>query len=135
MTDLPDLISTRWIIAAVVVFQIKHLLADFILQTSWMAYGKEKPEGWLAPLTAHACVHAALTAIIFVVLAPAYAWLGLVDFVIHFVIDRAKGLLTRLFDADSMDTAFWWLIGVDQTLHHLTHLAFSLVLALARTPR
>lgn len=135
MTDLPNLISTPWIIAAVAVFQIKHLFADFILQNTWMAHGKEKPEGWLAPLSAHAGVHAALTTLIFVVLAPAYAWLGLVDFAIHFTIDRTKALLTRMFDANAAHTAFWWLIGIDQTLHHLTHLAYSVVLALAHTPR
>ncbi len=134
MTDLPNLISTPWIIAAVAIFQVKHLLADFILQTAWMAHGKEKPRGWLGPLAAHAGVHAVATAVIFALTAPAFAWLGIVDFVIHFAIDRGKGALTRMLDADSTQTAFWWLIGVDQTLHHLTHLGFAVVIAAAHTP-
>lgn len=133
MTDLPETISTRWIIAAVVIFQFKHLAADFILQTPWMAQGKEKPTGWFAPLTAHAGVHGVFTAAILWLTAPAFTWLGLVDFVVHFAIDRAKGLLSREFDADTTKTSFWWLIGIDQTLHHLTHLVFAVVIALAHT--
>jgi hypothetical protein len=133
LTDLPSTISTACIIAAVVVFQFKHLLADFILQTTWMAQGKEKPRGWLLPLATHAGVHGFLTAAIFAVAAPSYLWLGLADFVVHFAIDRAKGMLSREFDADTTKTAFWWLIGIDQTLHHLTHLIFAVVIAVAHS--
>ena len=135
MTDLPNVVSTPWILIAVAVFQVKHLLADFILQTTWMAHGKEKATGWVAPLTVHAGVHGVSAAIIFYVLAPGFIWLGLVDFVVHFAIDRGKANLTRMCDADSTQSAFWWLIGLDQALHHLTHLGFALVIAIAHTAR
>jgi hypothetical protein len=129
------MLSTPWIVGAVVVFQFKHLLADFLLQTSWMAQGKEKPRGWVSPLVAHAGVHGILTAAIFAVAAPVFAWLGLIDFIVHFAIDRAKGLLSREFDADTTKTSFWWLIGIDQALHHLTHLVFAVVIAVSHAPR
>jgi hypothetical protein len=132
---VPNLISTQWIISAVVIFQFKHLLADFILQTPWMAQGKEKPKGWLAPLAAHAGVHGVLTMAILWVTAPSIAFLGFVDFAVHFAIDRAKGLLSREFDADTTKTSFWWLIGIDQTLHHLTHLFFAVLIAVEHTVR
>jgi hypothetical protein len=133
LTGLPNCLFTPWIISAVVIFQFKHLLADFILQTPWMAQGKEKPQGWLAPLTAHAGVHGVLTGAILGITAPGYAVLGIVDFAVHFSIDRAKGLLSREFDADTTNTSFWWLIGIDQTLHHLTHLVFAVLIAVEHT--
>ncbi len=128
------MISTPWTVAALVIFIFKHLVADFFLQTSWMANGKEQPRGWFRPLAAHVAVHAAATALIFAALAPAYIGIALVDFVVHFAIDRAKGLLNRAFDTDPTKTGFWWLIGIDQTLHHLTHLGFAILIAIVHTP-
>ena len=130
---VPDVISTSWAVAAIIIFLIKHLVADYFLQTSWMALGKEQPSGWFAPLLAHVCVHAAATAAIFAILAPAYVWMAGVDFVVHFAIDRAKGLLNRVFDNDTTKTGYWWLFGIDQTLHHLTHLGFAILIAALRT--
>jgi hypothetical protein len=130
---VPNVISTTWVIAALVIFLAKHLAADFILQTAWMANGKEQPTGWLFPLLAHVLVHTVATAIIFALLAPAYIWMAAVDFVVHFAIDRAKGLLNRFFDNDPTKTGFWWLLGIDQTLHHLTHLGFAILIAVVKT--
>ncbi len=98
-----------------------------------MANGKEQPTGWFFPLLAHVLVHTAATAIIFAILAPAYIWIAAVDFVLHFAIDRAKGLLNRFFDNDPTKTGFWWLLGIDQTLHHLTHLGFAILIAVVKT--
>jgi hypothetical protein len=131
---VPNVISPTWTIAALIIFIFKHLVADFFLQTSWMANGKEQPTGWLAPLLAHVAVHAAATAIIFAALAPAYIWVAGVDFAVHFAVDRVKGLLNHFFDNDASKTGFWWLLGIDQTLHHLTHLGFALLIAVVRTP-
>jgi hypothetical protein len=130
---VPNVISTPWAVAALVIFLFKHLIADFFLQTSWMANGKEQERGWFPPLLAHVSVHAAATGIIFAVLAPVYVWMAAVDLVVHFGIDRAKGLLNRAFDTDPTKTGFWWLIGIDQTLHHLTHLGFAILIAAVRT--
>ncbi len=99
-----------------------------------MANGKERPQGWFAPLTAHVAVHTAATAVIFATLAPAYLWLAGVDFIVHFSVDRAKGLLNQFFGVDPTKAGFWWLLGADQTLHHLTHLGFALLIAIVRTP-
>ena len=127
------MISTAWIVGAVIAFLFKHLIADFLLQTAWMANGKEQAQGWLAPLAAHVAIHAAATGLIFWLWAPAYVWMAGVDFVVHFAIDRAKGVAGRALGVDSTKTMFWWLIGVDQTLHHLTHLGFALLIAITRT--
>ena len=96
--------------------------------------GKEQAAGWFLPLAVHVLIHAAATALIFALLAPALIWLAAVDLVVHFAIDRGKGLLNRAFDAaPTKGAGFWWLIGIDQTLHHLTHLGFAVALAVTRS--
>ena len=36
---------------------VKHIVADFMLQNSWMAIGKDQKTGWAMPLLAHCLVH------------------------------------------------------------------------------
>lgn len=131
MIDIPEQISTPWIAAASVAFLIKHFLADFLLQTDWMAAGKDRPKGWLLPLAAHAGVHGVMTAALFLAVAPPLAWLGLADMLIHGAIDRLKSISTRRKALTPRQTAFWWLFGLDQSLHHLTHIGLAIVLAAA----
>lgn len=146
-----------------VVYQLKHLLADYPLQTQWML-GKLKERGWAAPLAAHAGVHAAFTLVIALVVS--HGWLGLslilaaFDFAIHFAMDRIKAspkMLGRFKalsgeqyamykaqvasisagngwsapNAEKMlrsNTYFWWALGLDQMVHHLTHYVIIVVL-------
>jgi hypothetical protein len=125
-------VSVIWLGALYVAFVIKQFLADFLLQTSWMACGKAQSRGWLAPLATHAGVHGMLTLLLMLALLPSLWWLGLVDFVVHTVIDRGKALATRGLGLTETDNAWWWLLGLDQALHQLTHFAFVLALLLAR---
>jgi hypothetical protein len=128
------------------VFQAKHFLADFPLQgwpwTPWML-GKFRDEGWELPLAGHAGVHAAFTFLIVLAWQPAM-WslcvlLPVVDFVVHLTMDRIKAdsqLLGRWKSLCRHDVAvgqpvteaqwrtnafFWWSLGLDQAIHHLTH--------------
>ncbi|ARN80819.1 DUF3307 domain-containing protein [Methylocystis bryophila] len=129
MLALPPLLSTRWLIIGLSAFLAKQLVGDFLLQNQWMAFGKERTKGWIAPLLAHAGIHAALTTITFALLAPSLAWLGVIDFFVHCAIDRAKGLIGRRFGLTPENSHFWWLLGFDQVLHHATHAAFVVILA------
>lgn len=108
---------------------VKHVVADFYLQNSWMAVGKDKKTGWALPLLAHTSVHLVLSTLLLLILAPQFWFLGPVDFAIHLAIDRAKGFTVATFDITQASRWFWWLIGTDQALHHLTSFALSLVLA------
>lgn len=134
-----------------VVYQIKHYLADFPLQTWWML-GKFKEKDWVLPLAAHAGVHAAFTFIISVYFlyfcgvkdqGLLAVQLTLVDFGIHFTMDRIKASPKMLghykslcqhdfLNKPNMDgerwagkvksnTKFWRSLGIDQMVHHLTH--------------
>lgn len=133
MPSMPEMISTPWIVWGMALFLLKHLIADFLLQTGWIAIGKQRSRGWLAPLALHAAIHGTLTGLIFSIFAPSLAWIGLVDFIVHSAIDRAKAVAQSRLGFDTSHTGFWWLLGTDQTLHHLTHLGFATVLAISQT--
>lgn len=126
----PELSSTVQVGALVfwmVALTIKHVIADFLLQNSWMATGKDARTGWALPLTVHCAIHGVLTTVLFLAFAPKLWFLGLVDFAVHIIIDRAKGLSVSRFNITMDSQWFWWLIGIDQALHHLTGFALSLV--------
>jgi len=125
-------------------FQTKHLIADFLLQTEWMQ-GKFGRFGWVLPLAAHCAVHAALTLAICLWVRPEFWWLALVDFAVHFVMDRTKAspnllgrfkvLSNREFPtatpAEKRSNRFyWWSVGFDQYVHQLTNLALAAYIAL-----
>lgn len=107
----------------------KHVVADFLLQNSWMAMGKDAREGWLLPLTVHCLVHGAVATLLFAVLAPQLWFLGVIDFAVHFCIDRTKGYLVSHFGITSEKQYFWWVIGIDQALHHVTDFAWAMIVA------
>lgn len=146
-----------------VVYQIKHFLSDYPLQTPYMLQ-KFKP-GWdfVKPLGAHAGVHALFTFAIVTAYnvhgsVPFAFGLAGLDFTVHFIVDRIKaspkmlgrfkamsasdfGSHLRIIEAAKdpkahpeiklaakgfqrnikNNTYFWWALGWDQMMHHLTH--------------
>lgn len=73
-------------------FQLKHFLSDYPLQTPWML-GKFKDVGWVKPLAAHCAVHAVFTFTISVILTGNVLLsmgVALLDSSLHFVMDRVK---------------------------------------------
>ncbi len=112
-----------------IAFRIKHFMCDFIFQTDWMALSKVKPgkEGYRA-LVSHTTIHAIGTFLIMMVFVPSLWWLALVDFVVHSIIDRLKGIISYKKDLKPKDTMFWWAFGIDQELHNFTHLIYIVVI-------
>jgi hypothetical protein len=111
--------------ALLLAIALKHFVADFLLQTNWIAHGKERSQGWLAPLTVHALCHGVLTLLIALAIAPRLWWLALVDFVIHWTIDRGKTLTALRGGWSIKESGFWWLMGFDQFLHQVTNIALA----------
>lgn len=75
-----------------IIYQIKHLLADGPLQVEFML-AKFKDKDWAMPLAAHAGVHAGFTLLIVgIVSQNPLLTLGCaaLDFSIHFTVDRIK---------------------------------------------
>lgn len=125
------------VLLLVLLFEIKHLGADYFLQNGYML-GKFKRHGWIQPLVAHCLVHAIGTFFIAFLVNPLMALhMSLLDFSCHFIMDRIKAdpdLLGR-FKPLTKETYygaseeqkrsnrwFWWSLGIDQFVHQLTHL-------------
>lgn len=120
------------------IYQIKHFVADFPLQNEYML-GKFKEKDWELPLACHAGVHSIFTLLISLMFIGVFGsiCLAIFDFVIHFAMDRYKaspkhlGKYTALSKKEFIAGAteeqkkdnvkFWWALGLDQMVHHLTH--------------
>lgn len=125
--------------ALLIIFQLKHFLADYPLQGKYMLRKFLPGWGFFLPLLAHTVVHGAMTAAIVAAFTgniELAAWLALLDVGIHFTMDRIKAgpkYLGRFkpLTAEQYMTAgtaekrnnvfFWWSLGFDQMIHHLTH--------------
>lgn len=79
------------IFSLMVVFKLKHFVADYLLQGTYML-GKFKPGlDFILPLSAHCGVQALFTFIIASLVQPHLAlFCGVLDFTIHFTMDRIK---------------------------------------------
>lgn len=75
-----------------ILFQVKHFVADYPLQGQYMLGKFKKSPDFVLPLLAHVSVHAGMTFLIAVFcVSPGLALgLALLDAVIHFVVDRVK---------------------------------------------
>jgi hypothetical protein len=120
-----------------VIYQFKHFLADYPLQGKYMLKKFLPGTEWILPLMAHSGVHAVFTLAIALCFKPELAiTLALWDGIIHFTMDRIKaspdllGRFKPLTAKDYMEstdaqkranTLFWWALGLDQMVHHLTH--------------
>lgn len=104
-----------------ILFQVKHFIFDYPLQTDWMLK-KASPlfREWVGPLFVHSSPHAFGTVIICALFgAPELIFpLGTLDFASHFVIDRVKASPYLLGRYKSNSRYFWWGLGLDQMLHH-----------------
>ena len=104
--------------------ELKHFIADYFLQPGWMLSGKgdfRQAGGY-----AHAGVHAALTAVVLVLVGTPLPWLaGIVvaEFVVHYLLDYSKIVYSRGVHVDTQPRRFWSLHGLDQITHQLTYAA------------
>jgi len=109
------------ILLVFVVLQVKHFLADFVLQTPRMIY--EKGIYGAVHGIYHSLWHSAGTLLAFVWLHPI---VGLVtaffDFLLHYHIDWAKNRINTHAKLSLQDRAFWVWFGADQLAHQLTYI-------------
>lgn len=135
-----------------IIYQLKHFVADYLLQGRYMLGKFKNGFAWILPLAAHSGVHAVMTYIIALFFNSKMALtVAVIDFVLHFAMDRVKAspsLLGRYkaLSANEMknilsylptlgeagvkekfgkelksNTYFWFTLGIDQGVHHLTH--------------
>ena len=122
LTDVIDIIGLLFAL------QMKHLLADYCLQTKGMIQNRRRyghRDG-----IAHVFVHGAGSLLVFALFG---AISGLVfaiifgEMLIHYHIDWAKDNLVQRMGVTTEDRSYWIAAGTDQALHHATYLVMVLI--------
>ncbi len=121
-----------------IIYQIKHFLADYPLQGKYMLGKFQEYPKFILPLLSHGLVHGIFT---FLIVLYFKSWqvalgLGILDMTVHSIIDwikanpsiggRFKPLTKETYPISTLaerksNTYFWWALGADQLAHHLTH--------------
>jgi hypothetical protein len=111
---------TATVFILLALFGIKHFIADFLMQYSYMIRDKGiyGAEGGIHHALTHACF-TFLVLVPFIHNANDLIALPLVDFVLHYHIDYFKQQLNK--GLTSADRQFWVWLGLDQALHYLTY--------------
>tara|TARA_A100001015_G_C14511486_1_gene526800 strand:- start:74 stop:457 length:384 start_codon:yes stop_codon:yes gene_type:complete len=120
-------------LAIITWLMVKHSIADYFLQTSWMI--EEKADYGKAGGLFHAGEHGVLSIIVLLFfINPFFAiLLGLLDFILHYHIDWTKSNYLRgrfsfsPIPMDSDDPQYWWAMGLDQLAHYLTYALMVLI--------
>ena len=113
-----------------VLFQIKHFICDYPLQTQYMLQ-KANKDNWIKPLLAHSAVHSIGTFIVvsFFNIKLAFV-LAFLDLILHFIVDRIKAS-PNIGNKWGIDKPyFWWALGLDQMAHHLINYVFIYIIVL-----
>lgn len=103
-------------------FQIKHFVADYLLQTHRMIMEKasfQKPGGYV-----HVAIHAVGTLLILLLAGVPLLLTALLvagEAVAHYLIDYGKANWSCRQPPDIAKASFWAAHGADQLLHRLTY--------------
>lgn len=107
-----------------VLFQIKHLFADYYLQTPGMLANRGQ---YLHPGRAmHCLVHVAGSGIAMALVGVDWGLIAVVlvaEWLVHYHIDFGKGAWSNRMDHGPKDASYWRAFGVDQFLHQVTYVA------------
>lgn len=107
---------------------IKHTIVDLALQH--YIKGQKKLQ-WLNPLAHwHYAQHGIGTLIVTLPLTGdllVAASVSLLDYLIHWHVDFCKSCVRQHYGWEEQDLSFWVLQSVDQILHYLTYILFSLL--------
>ena len=113
----------EFILLAMLVFQIKHFLCDFVLQTSTQVRFKGvyfHPAGLL-----HAGLHAlgSIPALLILTRSPELIGsIAVFEFLFHYHVDWAKARLDSDMRLNDTNNVYWIIFGLDQLVHQLTYI-------------
>ena len=113
------------ILALLLLLQIKHCYADFVLQTYMQTVKKGV---WMDPVgISHTLDHvycSLIALLVFSLFVPLSAFsillVSLVEGVIHYIVDYSK---VKYGSKDNTKPIFWTQFGLDQLAHQATYLA------------
>jgi hypothetical protein len=112
-------------VSLILLFLAKHLICDFFLQSPYQALNKHKffhPGGLL-----HALINGIGTCIVLALAIPALpiaavVVFGIAEALLHYTIDLTRTRINHHLNWKCQSSeAFWWLIGIDQSLHWLIY--------------
>jgi hypothetical protein len=118
-------------IAALAVFQLKHVICDYFLQTTNQILNKGlygHPAGLI-----HAGIHAVGSVPVFLIYPTKWPIALLIlafEFIAHYHIDWLKNDISARYGWEPKDKQYWWAMGLDQLAHQATYLAMTLALVL-----
>lgn len=110
-----------------ILFQVKHFLCDFPLQTSYMLGKGKGGLAWILPLATHCAVHSIFTLGIILFFKSEFYWIAGLEFLCHFVIDRMKvsyKLPVGVWDSKDKGKnlqKYYVAFGMDQLAHAMTY--------------
>jgi len=114
------------VLLALLIFQIKHFLCDFVLQTSNQVRNKGRYLH-MAGIT-HAGLHmlGSIPALLVLTEVPVVvAALVLGEFLVHYHTDWAKSQIDRALRLNDTNALYWTIFGSDQLIHQLTYLGMA----------
>jgi len=106
--------------------QIKHMFADFYLQTPKMLSGRG--QYFHVGRAQHAAVHVVGSVIVFLLFGAPLSFILIIaalEWIIHFNIDFAKASYSDKKQLQPNQAAFWRAAGLDQLMHNLTYVAMA----------
>jgi hypothetical protein len=124
-----DLMTPQSVLFLLMLLAFKHFICDGPLQTLRMVVGKATYGNRWGLI--HAAIHCAgsLLALLISGVSPSLSLgLAIADMIVHYHIDFVKENIIRKMKLTTRDSAFWWALMGDQTLHQLTYLAMAAVI-------
>ena len=121
---MPDVLQNALIL--LILLQVKHMFADFYLQTPRMLAGRDQYLHF--GRAQHACVHVVGSVIALLMMGvaiPVVVLIVVAEGVAHYHIDWGKGWYSQIKQQTPADAGFWRALGFDQALHQLTYIAMT----------
>ena len=120
------------ILALLILFQLKHYYADFVIQTYMQTVKKGV---WLHPCgISHSLDHVWTTLLVLLVFSMIHSisattilFIGAVEGIIHYIIDFTK---VKYGSKDMTKPIFWNQFGLDQLAHQITYILIAAYLLL-----
>ncbi len=121
---MPDHVGSLLLLLCLM--QVKHMFADFFLQTPRMLSGRGAY--FHMGRAQHAGVHFLGSVLVFLLMGAAPVFLivvCLLEWVVHFHIDYGKARYNETKHLTPTQSLFWWAMGADQALHQLTYVGMA----------
>lgn len=113
----------------ITLLMIKHIIADYFMQYSWMIKDKGTYGAWGG--IAHSGWHGVLTFFVLVICGVPTLFsimLGILDAVIHYHVDYVKSNFWKHKKLGPADQMYWVTHGVDQLAHFLTYVLIVIII-------